>query len=238
MFWIGQTLNSSDPRVAEAMSTGERRWLESVARRQAQAGVHAIDVHAGTFGDDEIPILRAILPWIEAASNRRICVDSARLEVLLEVAEGRHHRPILNSLELGLEWPAQLASLGATGCDIVVQLRRGGQLPEGAEDRLAWTEEALERLDVLGVSRERVFIDPVLLAWGDDLQAGRGLLDFVADATRRWPRLRTLVGLGNVSYGHPGRGELHRRWLMELQSRGLRAAIVDPFDSELLRAVS
>ena len=238
MYVVAQNLNSSDPEVHAALAAGDRRWLEERARTLAARGCDALDVNAGSFASSEFEVLNWALEVVEAVVDLPLAVDSADLQVLARAATGRRHAPLLNSVDLVALESLDDGPLGALvdreGSLLVVQLRRGAELPDSADLRLRWAERAVELLARRSIDPTRVLLDAVMLPWGGDLGAGRGLLDFVAEAGRRWPSLRTLVGLSNVSYGHGEPRALHEQWLRVLKERGLGAVLLDALDPTVL----
>ena len=59
----------------------------------------------------------------------------------------------------------------------------------------------------------------------------------MAELKRRYPGVRTVCGLSNVSFGLPARGLLNRTFLALLTAAGLDAAIVDTSDAKLMSAL-
>ena len=106
--------------------------------------------------------------------------------------------------------------------------------PVNDADRMRWAESGLGRLTDLGVVPERIWIDAVALPWGEAVEAGDPLRAFLAEARRRWPRCRRLVGLSNLSWGCPDRAGIHRRWLPGLLEAGLDTLILDPLETGLV----
>jgi 5-methyltetrahydrofolate--homocysteine methyltransferase len=141
---------------------------------------------------------------------------------------------ILNSLALDTRWSDDFTALLVDGdCEAVLSLRRGHELPASAEERWAWATEGLARLEAKGVDPDRVLVDAIALPWGDDVDAGRGMLDFV----ERWSSAGTgagaLVGLGNFGHGQPEAVRINREWFARLGNVGLAAALVDAFEPGL-----
>lgn len=230
---IAETLNSSHPTVHAALAAGDRRWIEASVRRQVEAGVDQLDLNAGSFPGSEAMVLGWLAEVVEAAGDRPLSLDSGDPAVLLDTARRRRHPPLLNSLELGGEWPGELLSLVREGkAELVVQLRRGSSLPEG--DHAGRAAEAVERLRAARLPLERCFLDPVLLPWGDGFDQAEGLLAAVAEGRGRWPRLGWIGGLSNLSWGHERRHRLHREWLPRLVGAGFGALILNPFEPGLV----
>ena len=53
MLIVGENINTSRRRIAEAVEQQDSEFIVQVAKRQADAGAHFIDVNAGTFVDRE-----------------------------------------------------------------------------------------------------------------------------------------------------------------------------------------
>lgn len=231
MYVIAENLNASDPDVQAALAAGDRRWIEERTRALVGRGCDAVDVNAGTFGRSEPEVLEWLAEVVEAVTELPLALDSASPDVLTRVGRGRRRAPIFNSIDVDDFVQGTLTlDLGRPDTRLVVQLRRGARLPRSLDDRLEWTREVLDGLDARSLAVERIFVDAVMLPWGDDLEAGRELFEFVEQAGRRWPGLHTLVGLSNVSYGHRDPIRLHALWLDGLARAGLGAVLLDVLD--------
>ena len=231
---IAQNLNASDPGVAAALASGDAGWLRSVVRRIESAGLDAIDLNAGTFGPNEENLLRWMVEQVEPMTSLTLSLDSADPELIARVGAGVGRRIILNSLPLDAEWSEALDRLlVGRECEVVLSLRRATRLPEGATDRLAWAEEGVARLEGKGGDPARVLVDAIALPWGDDFEAGQGMLEFVEEWTRRGPGAGALVGLGNLGHGRPDAVRINREWFARLRNAGIAAALVDAFEPGL-----
>jgi 5-methyltetrahydrofolate--homocysteine methyltransferase len=231
---IAQNLNASDGAVAAAIAAGDGPWIRSVVRRIEDAGLDAIDLNAGTFGDAEATLLRWLVEQVEPLTPLTLSLDSARPEVLGAVARGTGRPVILNALALDTPWSDDLEALLVEGeCEAVLSLRRGHELPASAEDRWAWATEGLARLEAKAVDPGRVLVDAIALPWGDDVEAGRGMLDFVERWSARGSGAGALVGLGNLGHGRADAVRINREWLARLRNAGLAAALVDAFEPGL-----
>lgn len=231
MILIAETFNAGTPPVRAALQAGDRAWVEASLHRQLATGVDLVECNASGFADEEL-ILRWLVETVEPAVTVPLSLDSADPGVLTALAAGRRLPPLLNSVDVdGLSDP--VAEAVRAGASVVVQLRKGDTLP-GEDDRVRWAADALEHATRQGVPLERVWIDPILLPWGDDVRAARPLFAFLESSARDPQGPRTLVGLSNVSWGHPERRRVNREWLERLRNAGLDGAILDPFDRDLM----
>lgn len=231
---IAQNLNASDLAVAAALAAGDASWLRGCARRIAATGVDLIDCNAGTFGADEAQLLEWMAGQVEAMTSLPLSLDSAAPKVLSVVAAHRRRPCLLNSLPLDFEWSAALESrLTGTANTVVLALRRGRELPEDAGTRRRWAEAGLARLTGYGVQERQVYLDAIALPWGDAVDAGRPMLDFVSGWAASGTGAGTLVGLGNLGYGHRDLVRIHQEWMVRLCDAGISAVLLDAFEPGL-----
>jgi cobalamin-dependent methionine synthase I len=60
MILVGELINSSRKRIAEAIESQDERTIQKIATEQAEAGPNYIDVNAGTFVEKE----QGYLEWL------------------------------------------------------------------------------------------------------------------------------------------------------------------------------
>ena len=53
MLIIAEKINASRKQIAQAISAGDRSFIQEEAKEQTRAGAHYIDVNAGTFVGEE-----------------------------------------------------------------------------------------------------------------------------------------------------------------------------------------
>ena len=231
---IAQNLNASDPAVSAALAAGDSGWLRSVVRRIEATGVDAIDLNAGTFGTNERNLLGWLAGQVEPLTKLKLSLDSSDPEIIAFAGLGARRPIIFNSLALDTPWSEPLSRLLLERePEVVLSLRRGAELPHSMATRLAWAEEGVARLAEKGVDPGRVLVDAIALPWGDDFDAGRGMIEFVEEWSRRAIGAGSLVGLGNLGHGHPDAVRINREWWSRLRSAGIAAALVDAFEPGL-----
>ncbi len=230
---VAQNLNASSNAFASAVMAGDAAWIREEVSRLVATGVDALDLCLSSVAPDvetESTLLDRVAQLAESVSALPLFLDSSRAQVLLRSSWPRRCPPVLNSVAVD-EWPKRRKELRLpeqSGVRWVVQLRRGRTLPVGLADRLTWTQLLVDAMHSAGISFEEVWVDPVTLPWGEDFDAGDDLLRFVEVCGHRWPGLRTLLAVGNLSWGHPGRARLHREWILRLKEHGAQDFLLDP----------
>lgn len=238
---LAQNLHAASASVARAIRQGDRDFLGGLARRLDAIAVDALDLGVSAVTSsrqEEIERLSWLAEVVASVSATPLFLDSPHSAVLCAVARAGDPAWGINSLrDPEALPPEQWEVIRRSTGPVVLQLVAGGRLPEGVDDRLRLAARRLEAARARGLEPERAWIDPVCLPWGADVEAGRGLLDFLEESARRWPGHPSVVGLSNVSWGHEGRRRLHRQWLRRLADRGLGAVILDPLEPGLLEVL-
>ena len=76
MIIVGEKINTSRKRIAEAVEKRDADAITEVARQQAKAGAHYIDVNAGTFLEQEADCLCWLVETVQQTVDLPLCLDS------------------------------------------------------------------------------------------------------------------------------------------------------------------
>jgi len=74
---IGEKINGTRKRVAQAIAERDAAYIQDLAVRQAQAGAAWLDVNAGTHPDREPDDLIWMIEIIQAVTETPLSLDSA-----------------------------------------------------------------------------------------------------------------------------------------------------------------
>jgi cobalamin-dependent methionine synthase I len=89
----------------------------------------------------------------------------------------------------------------------------------------------------MGIPAEKVWIDPIASPVSVEINQVKACIEFMSMLGEIAPECKSTVGLSNISNGTPAhlRPPLNRTYLIMLMRYGLYSAIVDIFDSELVK---
>jgi 5-methyltetrahydrofolate--homocysteine methyltransferase len=76
MIIVGEKINTSRKKIAEAVTNRDVDFIVQAAREQAEAGADFIDVNAGTFLDKETECLCWLVETVQAHIDLPLCLDS------------------------------------------------------------------------------------------------------------------------------------------------------------------
>ena len=242
MIIIGEKINASIPAAKTIIQKRDDKQLVKLAREQAAAGSAYIDVNVGTgegSRDDEIVSMQWAVKIIQSKIDTPLCIDSADpliLEAALEALDGS--ASLINSAKAEDNSLKQIIPLAVHyNASLIALAMDEHGIPKTAQDRLAACEKIAEACHRFGLALDSVFFDPLVLPVSTDIQQGRVTLDTLAEIKKEFPTAKTVMGLSNVSYGLPKRAGLNVAFLHMAVYAGLDAAIMDPLDQQMVRAV-
>ena len=255
MLTIGERINATRKNVSAAIRARDADAVREEAWRQYDAGALMLDINGGTTPETESEAAVWLMEITAAATSAPLCADSANPEVIEAMirtclrVRGAHAPGswetapgvpwlLINSISAERERYDSILPLVKKYNTAVVALCLDENMPDSARERVAVGASLIERLAEDGVPPERVYADPLVLPVGVDARQGLAAIQTVTLLKQRFPTLRTVCGLSNVSFGLPARGLLNRAFLTLLVGAGLDAAIVDPTDKKLMAALN
>lgn len=97
---VGEKINTSRKSVQEAVERRDAAFIVNVARSQAEAGAHFIDVNAGTLLDREVDSLCWLVETVQGQVDMPLCLDSPNPKALSEAIKRHRGEPMVNSISL------------------------------------------------------------------------------------------------------------------------------------------
>jgi 5-methyltetrahydrofolate--homocysteine methyltransferase len=238
MIIIGELINSTRKSIADALKAEDKATIQKIAKDQAEAGAHYIDVNAGSFQDREIEYLTWLVEAVQEVVDLPCCLDSpkpAAIEAALKVHKGV---PLVNSISLERERREKLLPVVAgKGLKIVALCTADSGMPRTVEDRIRIADELVHLLIDHQVKVEDIYVDPLVQPVATDQTFGREFLKSVEQIMSRFPGIHTVCGLSNVSFGLPLRKFLNRTFMAMAIAKGLDTAILDPLDKAMMATV-
>jgi cobalamin-dependent methionine synthase I len=238
MLVIGEKINATSKRVADAIINKDASLIQDLARQQVEAGAHYVDVNAGTGRgpEQEIADLKWVIEVVQVAVDAPLCLDSSDPNALIAAATLYPGTEVMiNSVNAEFEKLEPVGRLAAErGASVIALVMGEGGIPSTVEERVAAGEFIMKHLNRLGVQQEQVYFDPLVLPISVDTAQGLVTLQTIEQLKRCYPSSKTVVGLSNVSYGLPQRGIVNRAFLIMAAAAGLDAAILDPTDIKMM----
>lgn len=235
MLIVGERINTSTKRIAQAVETGDAALIAKVAREQVTAGADFVDVNAGTFLEKEVDYLPWLVETVQDALDVPLCLDSPNPEALIKALRCHKGEPMINSISLEEDrFRNLLPVVTSRPCKVVALCMAQTSMPTTADERIAVASELIERLTKAGIALDKIYVDPLAQPVSVDVKMGSAVLQAIAEIMKRFPGVNTICGLSNISYGLPARRLVNRSFLTLALAHGLTAAILDPTDTRLV----
>jgi cobalamin-dependent methionine synthase I len=235
MIIVGEKINSTRKSIAQALDKRDADFIAAVAREQAQAGAHYIDVNAGTYVDEEVDHLCWLVEVVQSAVDLPLCLDSPNPKALSEAIKRHKGEPMINSISLEKDrFPSLLPVVTSQPCKVVALCMGQASMPRTVEERVSAGSELITRLTDKGIPISDIYVDPLVQPVAVDIGMGLAALGAVQKIMNDFPGVNTICGLSNISFGLPNRHLINRKFLALGMAYGLSAAILDPTDTRIM----
>lgn len=234
---IGERINTSRQAIRDAVKRRDAVMIADEAERQMDAGAAIIDVNCGTSLDKELDDMLWLIATIQAKREIPLCLDSPSADVLGEALKSHKGTAIVNSISAEkARYEKLLPLVAGSDCSIVALTMDERGMPKTAEDRFQIAQTITAVCEERGVSKDRLFFDPLVRPVSSEHGQGPEVLKAIRLIGETG--LRTVIGLSNISFGLPNRRLLNRTFLAMACAAGLSACIIDPLDSFLMSSLT
>ncbi|MCD4802876.1 MAG: dihydropteroate synthase [Anaerolineales bacterium] len=235
---IGERINPTGrKKLLSELKEGIFTIVKNDAVAQVEAGAKIIDVNAGVPGADEEALLKDMIYAVMDVTDMPLCFDTAdnkALETALSIYEGK---ALINSINGEKERLAAVLPLVKEYDAAVIALCMDDDgIPPTAEARFKVAAKMIEEAGKLGISADRLVIDPLALTMGSDHNAGRIAIDTIKMVVEEFG-VNITMGASNISFGMPDRAAINATFLAMAILAGLTCPITNPLEEEIILAV-
>lgn len=235
---IGERINPTGRKsLLKELKEGKFDIVKQDAVAQVEAGAKIIDVNAGVPGEDEEPILRDMMHAVMEVTDMPLCIDTAdntALESALSIYEGKALINSVNGEEERLE--SVLPLVKEYDASVIGLCMDDDGIPPTADDRFRVAAKIIERADELGISADRIVIDPLALTMGSDHNAGRISIEAIQKIVEEFG-VNITMGCSNISFGMPERPVINSTFIAMSILAGLTCPITNPLEEEVNLAI-
>lgn len=235
---VGERLNpTARKKLAADAQEGRFELYRQEARIQAAAGASVLDVNVGVPGIDEPSAMRGAVLALQGTTDLPLSIDSpspAALEAGLKAFIGK---ALVNSVTGETDrLEAVLPLVKRYGASVIALTLDDSGIPMTAEGRLAVAERILDRALAIGIPKENLIFDPLVLTAGAQAREAMETPRAIRLIKEKLG-LPCLLGISNISFGLPRREILNSSYLITNLAHGLDAAIVNPLEPRVWEAV-
>ena len=235
---VGERIN---PTGRKALIAALREGNMDVVRRdaiaQAEAGASILDVNAGVPDVDEPALMRQIIRAVREVTDLPLCIDSpnpATLEAGLSIYDGKALINSVNGEERSLN--SILPLVKKYNAAVIGLAMDDDGIPQTAQKRVDAARKIIGRAESMGIPRNDVLIDPLVLTVGADCLAGRMTLEATQLIAEEFG-VNIAMGASNVSHGLPDRPIINAAFVSLAIACGLSCPITNPLSIEVREAV-
>jgi len=238
MILIGESINIMSKTLGPAMRERNPKPIQEMAEAEAEAGADYLDINIGPArrGGDEL--MAWMVNTARQVTDLPLSLDTTNpvaMEAGLKVYKGK---ALINSISLQPDrLEAELPLVKKYKASMIGLLWGKEGMPRDANERCLYTVDLVYKANEMGISNEDIWIDPIVSPVSVEINQVKSCLEFMSMLGEIAPECKSTVGLSNISNGTPAhlRPQLNRTYLIMLMRYGLYSAIVDVFDTELVK---
>jgi 5-methyltetrahydrofolate corrinoid/iron sulfur protein methyltransferase len=238
MILIGENLNIMSKTLGPAIREKNAPPVLEMAKAEAQAGVDYLDINIGPARRDG----EALMPWVvqtvRTVTDLPLSLDTTNPLAMEAGLKENKGKSLINSISLQPERLEKVLPLvNKYNAEMIGLLWGVEGMPRDANERCMLAVDLAYKANEAGIQNERIWIDPIVTPVSGEIAQLKACLDFMGMLKDIVPGCKSVVGLSNVSNGTPSnlRPYLNRTFMVMLARQGLYGAIVDAFDSELIK---
>ena len=237
MIIIGENIHIISKSVSAAIKTRNTTAIQDMAKAQAEAGAHYIDLNLGPATKDPIEMTEWLVKTVQAVVDLPLSIDTlspVAMDVGLKMCK---RRPLLNSASGRTDSKGQMLPLAKKySAEVVISVLTDKGCPVDLASRSESIMETVSYANRIGIPNEDIWVDPILLPVTADQSQVKEVLEFIKILPDILPGAKSTLGLSNLSNGTPTqlRGMLNRTYMIMLGRCGQYSVIADALDRQLM----
>ena len=237
MILIGENINIMSNIIGQAMRGRNPKPIQELTEAETETGVDYLDLNIGPARKAGDELMEWAVKTVQEVTNLPLSLDTTNpvaMEAGLKVHKGK---ALINSISL-TRMEEELPLIKKYNADMVGLLWGREGMPRDAAERGVIAVELAYSANEMGIPNENIWFDPIVTPVVNvDTNQVKPCLEFMSMLQDIAPGCKSAVGLSNISNGTPThlRPYPNRTYLMMLMKYGIHSAIVDAFDSELIR---
>jgi len=237
---IGERINSTRPKVQEAIKNRNGQFVIKEAVSQLEKGARYIDINCAVTSGDEVQDIDWVVSVVQSElRDVNLCIDSPNylaVDRALRVYKGKGEL-IINSITGEEERIKRMLPLAlAYGAKLVALTMDDRGMPHDAAARFDGAKRILERVAKDGFKAENLYFDPLIRPVSVEPMQAHEFLKAIPMIKSLG--VKTVCGLSNVSFGLPDRKVINSSFLAMAMQAGLDAAILDPTDKYVMSSIT
>ncbi len=236
MVLIGENINIMSKTIGPALKERNPEPVQELAKAESETGVDYLDLNIGPARKAGDELMEWVVKTVQEVTNLPLSLDTTNpvaMEAGLKIRTGK---TLINSISL-VRMEEELPLAKKYNADMIGLLWGAEGMPRDANERAVLAVDIIYQANEMGIPSENIWIDPIASPVSVEINQVKSCVEFMGMLGDIAPGCKSTVGLSNISNGTPThlRPYLNRAYLIMLMRYGLYSAIVDAFDTELIK---
>ena len=233
---IGERINpTGKKRLKQALLDNDMDYILKEALSQEDAKAAILDVNVGLPGIDEPEMLTEAVKAIQGVTSLPLQIDTSDFSAMEKALRVYNGKAMVNSVNGKIESMEKIFPLVKKygGLVVALTLDENG-IPEKAEGRVAIAEKIIAKAAEYGIDKKNLVFDTLAMTVSADSAAAKETLKAL-NIIKEKLGCHTSLGVSNVSFGLPERDGINSTFFSMALSKGLSAAIMNPFSIPMMK---
>jgi len=236
MILIGENINIMSKTIGPAIKARNPGPIQELAKTEAESGVDYLDLNIGPARKAGDEMMEWVVNTVQEVTDKTLSLDTTNPIAMEAGLRACKDRALINSIA-----PArvdeELPLVKKYNASMIGLLWGLDGMPRDANERALIAVDLIYKANEAGIPNEDIWIDPIVSPVSVEINQVKACLEFMSMLGEIAPGCKSTVGLSNISNGTPAnlRPYLNQTYLIMLMRYGLYSAIVDAFDSELIK---
>ncbi len=237
MILIAESINVMSKTLGPAMRERKPKPIQEMAKAEAEAGADYLDINVGPARRAGDEMMEWVVNTVQEVTDLPLSLDTTNPVAMEAGLKACKSRAVINSISLA-RMEDELPFVQKYGADFIGLLWGREGMPRDADERAMIAVELMMQANGMGIANNSIWFDPIVTPVVNiEANQAKPCLEFMSTLEDVVPGCKSAVGVSNVSNGAPIhlRSMLNRTYLIMLMKYGLHSAIVDIFDTELVK---
>ena len=239
MILIGESIHTMSEAMQELIKNRNPDPIRELAICQAEAGANYLDLNLCSIMTGTAAAMEWVVNTVQDTVDLPLVIDTTNIDAMEVGLKLSKKRPVINSVNGMNESKEQMLPLAVKyDADVVMGIYDENGAPPSADERAMLAVDLVEYANELGISTEKIWVDPGLYPLTNDQEHVAACMEFIQMIEDVLPDVKTITGISNVSTGvEPSelRRILNRTAFVMGQRYNQYAAIVNVLDKTLVQ---
>jgi 5-methyltetrahydrofolate corrinoid/iron sulfur protein methyltransferase len=235
---IAESINIMSKTLGPALRERNPKPIQEMAKAEAEAGADYLDLNIGPARKAGDEMMEWVVKTVQEVTDLPLSLDTTNPVAMEAGLKACKSKALINSISLQpARLEAELPMVKKYNTDMIGLLWGTEGMPRDANERCMLAVDLVYKANEMGIPNENIWIDPIASPVSVEINQVKSCVEFMTMLNDIAPGCKSTVGLSNISNGTPAelRPMLNRTYMIMLMRYGLYSAIVDVFDTELVK---